>query len=181
MLPAEVQAVHGGSPRSIPRKVVGHWLVSSSVPKIEVSRTLRVRVHRVPTVRVEIPNPYKVAKTFKLHTDRPELLRVQQASTSNGSPIEHMDATVVSNLRARHEVTVGARSKYSVQWTVRVDTAHALASPGSFPGGGDNLDAGATIERSERALLFVTDEADKIEETIELWLDISPLPTSLSW
>ena len=155
--PAEIQDATGGSPRSAPRKVVGQWLVSSSVPAIEISRTLRVRVHRVPEIRVEIPNAYQVAKTFKLHTDRPELLGVLPApgGQQQGTASEHR-GEVVADRWVRHEVTVAARSKQSVTWAVRVDAS----------------------ERAERALLFVTDEHDKIEETIELWLEISPMPAS---
>lgn len=155
---AEVQQSTGGSPRSAPRKVVGQWLVSSSVPEIEISRTLRVRVHRVPEIRVEIPNAYQVAKTFKLHTDRPELLGVLPApgAQHEGASSAHRGKEVAADPRVRHELTVAARSKQSVTWAVRVTAG----------------------ERAERALLFVTDEHDKIEETIELWLEISPMPAS---
>ena len=157
---AEVQQSTGGSPRSAPRKVVGQWLVSSSVPEIEISRTLRVRVHRVPEIRVEIPNAYQVAKTFKLHTDRPELLGVLPApgAQHEGASSEHRGKEVSADPRVRHELTVAARSKQSVTWAVRVTAG----------------------ERAERALLFVTDEHDKIEETIELWLEISPMPASVT-
>ena len=134
----------GGSPRNMPRKVVGQCLVSSSVPEIEISRALRVRVHRVPALQVEVSNGYGVAKTFSLHTNRPELL-----STPATADVP----------RVRAKVTVPARSKQSVQWDVAVDSS-------------------ATTERIETALIWVTDDRDKIEETIELTIEILPMPPS---
>lgn len=181
--PAQVQDAQGGSPRSVPRKVVGQWLVSTSVPKIEITRTLRVRVHRVPVIRVEIPNAYQIAKRFKLHTDRPELLRVLPPSNgqAKADPGEHRKHVAVASQRMWHEVSVGSRSKQSVSWAVTVDTAGASAAGTSGgSGGSDTGDGRSTGERTERALLFVTDEHDKIEETIELWLEISPMPATSS-
>ena len=136
----------GGSPRNMPRKILGQCLVSSSVPEIEISRTLRVRVHRVPALRVEISNGYGVAKTFSLHTNRPELL---STPATDDSP------------RVRAKVTVPARSTQSVKWDVAVGSS-------------------ATTERTETALVFVTDDRDKIEETIELTIEILPMPPSAS-
>ncbi len=183
--PAQVQDAQGGSPRSVPRKVVGQWLISTAVPRIEISRTLRVRVHRVPVIRVEVPNAYQIAKIFKLHTDRPELLRVLPPSTDQDKtdPSEHSEHEAVANPRVRHEVTINARSKLSVPWAVSVDTAGASAAGpigggGSGAGDSSNRSEHVTSERTERAILFVTDEHDKIEETIELWLEISPMPVS---
>ena len=181
--PAQVQDAQGGSPRSVPRKVVGQWLISTSVPKIEITRTLRVRVHRVPVIRVEISNAYQIAKRFKVHTDRPELLQVLPPSNqAKADPSEHSKHVAVGNPRVWHEVSVGARSKQSVPWAVTVNTAGALAAgPASgSSGGADTGDDSRTEERTERAILFVTDEDDKIEETIELWLEISSMPASVT-
>jgi hypothetical protein len=98
------------------------------------------------------------ASRFPMHTR----LRRRSSSTRIGRSCSEFclrlapSTRVAADPRVRHELTVAARSKQSVTWAVRVTAG----------------------ERAERALLFVTDEHDKIEETIELWLEISPMPAS---
>jgi O-acetyl-ADP-ribose deacetylase (regulator of RNase III) len=137
----------------------------------------------VPALRVEIPNAYGVSKTFKLHTDRPELLSMPPppsspaaAAAADAGAVQDDDGDGgaakedVLGSRMRYAVTVDARSNKSVQWDVNVAPATAAAATAAASSGEG--------ERMERALIFVTDERDKIEETIELWLEILPLPTS---